>query len=299
MWIILAAMASIMSGFYDISKKKSLIGNEVLPVLFFSTLSGALVFLPLTLLSGFAPEMAHNHWWYSPSVSPKVHLLIFIKSCIVVVSWLLEYYAIKQLPLTLISTIRSSSPLWTMAGAVLIYSEALNGWQWGGFIATFIFYFLYSQTSKAEGLHFLKNKWVAFMVLSTVVGAISALYDKYLVHNYPRMTMQAFFFFYMVLLMLPILFHWYKTSENTKSFEWRNSIPAIGILLAIADYVYFLGISYPGALICIIIVVRKSSVVVPFAFGAMTNKEQNIRKKSLLLLGIIAGLAILILGSLF
>lgn len=299
MWILLAAMSSVLSGFYDIVKKKSLTGNEVLPVLFFGTLSGALVFLPISLISGFFPSMAHTHWWYIAPVSPKVHLLIFIKSSIVIVSWLLEYYAIKQLPLTLISTIRSSSPLWTMTGAILLYGEALNGWQWTGFIATFIFYFLYSQTSKADGFHFTKNKWVFFMVLSMMVGAVSALYDKYLVHHYPRMTMQAFFFYYMVLLLLPIIYRWYKKSGNVELFEWRRGIIWIGVTLAFADFVYFLGISYTGALIGIIIVVRRASVIVPFVFGAITDKEKNLRKKFLLLLGIISGLAVLILGSLF
>lgn len=51
MWVLLAFVSAALLGFYDTSKKYSLRGNDVIPVLFLNTLFCSAIFLPLILLS--------------------------------------------------------------------------------------------------------------------------------------------------------------------------------------------------------------------------------------------------------
>ncbi len=71
----------------------------------------------------------------------------------------------------------------------------------------------------------------------------------------------------------------------------------IGIFLALADFMYFKALSYEDSMISLIAVVRRSSVVVSFAWGALFLKEFNIKPKLLVLLGLLTGVVIIIMGT--
>ena len=47
MWVILSLISAFLLGFYDIFKKQTVVGNAIIPVLFYSTLISGLMFLPL------------------------------------------------------------------------------------------------------------------------------------------------------------------------------------------------------------------------------------------------------------
>jgi transporter family protein len=296
-WVLLGMVSAMLLGVYDIFKKLSLRDNAVLPVLFFSTLTSSLLFLPILLISQSHPELSGYFWFIKPQ-SITAHLHFFIKSVIVGSSWVLAYFAFKNLPLTIASPIRSSGPLWTLFGAILIFGETMNLWQWAGLIVTMVFYYLFSLSGKKEGISFRTNKWVLFMTLATVIGSISSLYDKYLVAHYDRVAMQCWFSIYMVPIMASLLlFVWIPNRKKYAPFQWRYTIILIGATLTIADFAYFWALSYPGSLIAIISTVRRSSVIVSFSLGAIILKEKNIRYKALVLLGILAGIGLIILGG--
>ncbi len=297
MWVILGIFSAFFLGIYDVLKKASLSRNAVLPVLFFASLSGALVFIPLLILSRTCPDCSHAIW-YIPKVAPSIHFLILVKSCIVLSSWTFAYYAFKYLPVTIASPIRTSAPLWTIAGAMLIFGERLSPLQWAGLVVCIVSYYLFSLAGKKEGIHFRKNKWVWFIVLATILGSVSSLYDKYLIRHYDRMAVQAYYSFYLVLVLIPVLLaFWYPYRHRYDPFQWRFTIPLIGITLAVADFMYFYSLSYDGSMISILSTLRRSSVIVSFLIGAVWFKENNLRLKFLILAGILAGLVLIVLGS--
>jgi bacterial/archaeal transporter family protein len=297
MWVVLGVISAFLLGVYDIFKKLSLKENAVLPVLFFSTLASACIFTPLLLLSHFNPGLEHNFWYIKPQ-SSTAHLHFMVKSVIVGSSWFLAYFAVKNLPITIVSPIRSSGPMWTLLGAILIFGEKMNLWQWAGLIVTIGFYYLFSLNGKKEGISFRSNKWVLFMTLATVIGSISSLYDKYLVAHFDRIAMQCWFSVYMVPITAALLlFIWLPNHKKYTPFEWRHTIVLIGATLTIADFMYFWALSYPDSLIAIISTVRRSSVIVSFTLGAIIFKEKNIKNKALILLGILAGIGLIILGN--
>lgn len=296
MWLILAIASAFFLGFYDIFKKLSLNQNAVLPTLFLSTVSASVVMLGFVVLSetGLIPE---QHLAYVPGLSWEGHLKMLLKTVIVLSSWICTYFALKHLPLTIFAPIRSTGPLWTTLGAFIFFAERLTPLQFVGGGLIFLFFFLFSTEGKLEGFSFRSNKYVWLMVLGTLLGSVSALYDRYLLREMEVMAVQAYFTFYQTLLLIPILgLLWYPQRAKSTPFNWRWTIPFIGIFLLIGDYLYFYSISLPESLISIISLVRRSNVLIVFVFGAIFYQEKNIPKKALYLVGILAGLILLVMG---
>ena len=299
MWAIWGILAAVLLGIYDIFKKTSLNNNAVIPVLLISIASGSLIFnIPLIAASYFFPETLQNLNLFVPSISAKEHLLILIKAVIVLSSWILAFFAVKHLPLTIVTPIRATAPLWTLLGALVIFSEQLNALQWLGLLITLTFFYLFSTTGKLEGINFRKNKWVFLIIAATLIGSASSLYDKFVVKAIDRLSVQTWSGIYQLLLMLPIFaFLWYPNRAKSTPFKWRISIPFIGIFLFLTDFIYFYAISYPDMLISVLSGIRRSGVIVPFVFGALFFKEKNIKQKSFYLAGIIIGVMLMVLGS--
>lgn len=298
MWILLAICSSMCLGIYDIFRKKSLENNAVLPVLFFSNLTGALIFLPFIALSFALPDITKGSIVHTPFSGFAVQKFIFLKSMIVVSSWICTFFAFKYLPLTIASPIRSTAPLWTLLGALTLFGERLSKLQWIGLVVSLIFFYLFSFAGRKEGFSFRSNKWVWLLILGTVLGACSALYDKYLIQRFDRMEVQAWFSVYQVVIMAPILLIlWYPRRKNSTPFIWRWEIMLIAVFLVVADFAYFYSLSIPGALISVISIVRRANVVISFSAGALMFKEKNVKTKSILLVGIMIGIVLMYLGT--
>lgn len=299
MWVILALFSAVLLGIYEVFKKLSVHKNAVIPVLFISTLTSSLIFLPLTVGSVFYPDFFSGIQLYIPEITLSAHGYIFLKSMLVVSSWILAFYAVKNLPITLVAPIRATGPIWTLIGAILIFSEHLNTNQWIGVIITLLFFYLLSTTGKSEGINFSTNKWVLFIVLATFLGAASGLYDKFLMRRIDRMAVQAWFSFYQVVIMLPILAvnRWRLPKGERTPFHWRWSIPLIGVFLVLADYLYFNSLSYEDSMISIVSALRRGGVVISFVVGAVVFHEKNIRRKAIFLAGILIGILLISLGS--
>ncbi len=298
MWVLLGIISSFFLGIYDLFKKTALANNAVMPVLFLASLTSALIFLPLILVSsGARPDQAEALWYVHP-VSGREHLLIFLKSLLVATSWVLSYFALRHLPITIVTPIRASSPLWTLVGALIIFGERLTPLQWLGITVTIVSYYLFSLAGGREGINFQKNKWVLFIFLATIAGAGSGLYDKFLISNIERMSVQAWFSIYLIpVLLIPTVIVWHQNRNKNIPFFWKPVIPLIGITLTLSDYSYFYALSFEDSLISILAVLRRSSVLISFTAGAFLFREINLTRKSLVLAGILIGVFFIILGS--
>jgi transporter family protein len=297
MWLFLAIFSSILLGIYDLFKKSSLKRNAFLPVLFLATSTGALIFLVLVTLSRTG-VLSDTSEIYVPIASYKAHAFFFTKAVIVGSSWFFAYMALSKLPITIVVPIRSTGPVWTVAGAFLIFHERFNAFQWAGIILAIISSYMFALAGKKEGISFRKNKWIFAIVVATLIGSVSSLFDKYLLQHYHRMAIQAWFSIYMVVVLLPfVMILWFPKREQPPVFKWRWTIPAIGITLSLADFLYFYALSYPDALLGIVSVIRRSSVIIAFTIGAIIFKEQNIKAKAIALTGILIGVILLIFST--
>lgn len=212
-------------------------------------------------------------------------------------SWVLAYQALKHLPITIVTPIRSAGPFFTFIGAIFIYNERPNCYQWIGFFLIIISVLLYSKIGKKEGIIFKKNKWIFAIIAATFLGASSGLYDKFLVQSLTLnpQTLQFWFCFYTVFILFLILsITWFPFSAKRKSFKWRWSIPAVGILLQTADYFYFKALQEPDALIMLLSAIKRSQILIAVVVGGVIFKEQNKRKKLVPLFGILLGVFLIL-----
>ncbi len=296
MWVALAFMSAALLGCYDFFKKVSLKDNAVLPVLFLNTLFSALLFLPFILLSGSGVIV--EGMLYVPSADLHTHLFLMLKAVIVLSSWICGYFAMKHLPITIVSPIQATRPVMVLLGALLIFGEQLNLYQWIGVSVAIVSFFLLGKSGKREGIDFRRNKWVAFVVAAAMLGAASALYDKFLMSFLQPMLVQSWFNIYQSVIMAAIvLLLWYPTRKKTTTFKWRTSILFISLFLGVADFCYFSALAEQGALIAVVSMIRRGSVLVSFAFGAIVLREKNLKSKVFDLLLILIGLFFLYLGS--
>ena len=300
MWIFLAFLSASLLGFYDVSKKQALANNSVLPVLMINTVVCACLFLPLIVVSGLG---------YS-SIVPlgnfREHLLVFCKAIIVLSSWVCGYYAMKHLPLTIVGPINATRPVMTLMGALAIYGEHLNVWQWIGVLLAIFSFFLLSRSGKKEGVTFTHNRWIFLLVLAAVLGAASGLYDKFLMApklqggaELNRFFVQGWYNVYQALMMTGVLLMiWLPLRKKGDCFQWRWSILLISFFLTAADMAYFYALSCSGAMIAVVSMVRRSSVIVSFFVGALVFKEKNLRSKAIDLFFVLLGMFCLLKGSL-
>jgi len=297
MWLLLGLFSAILLGFYDVTKKLALQNNAVIPVLFAATLISSILLLPLPILSHFYPiEMQHT-WFYVPPIDGRTHFFIFLKALLVLSSWIFGYFSFKHLPITIITPIEATRPLWTLIGAIAIFSEQLSPIQWVGVIVTLISFYIFSLTGKKEGLHFSHNKWIWFSIMASLLGAGSGLYDKFLMQHFNRVAVQSYYVFYQAIIMgIIVLLLWYPKRKETTPFQWRYAIIGISIFLTLADFLYFFALSNPSAMISLLTVVRRSGVVVSFSIGAILFREKNIVAKAICLLGVIVGTFLLLLS---
>jgi transporter family protein len=298
MWLFFAFVSAFLLGFYDVFKKKSLRDNAVLPVLFLNTIFSSVVFLPFILLSVYAPDALDGTLFHVPQAGWGVHKYIIVKSFIVLSSWICGYFGMKNLPLTIVGPVNAFHPVMVLIGAMFVFGERLNLYQWTGVTLAIVSVFMLSRSGKKEGIDFAHNKWIFFVALAAVLGAISGLYDKYLMARFNPILIQSWYTIYQVLLMCPILLLlWSPHRKQTTPFRWDWSIMLISLFLSTADFVYFYSLSLNGSMISIVSMIRRSSVIVSFSFGAMLFREKNLKSKAIDLLLILIGMIFLYLGS--
>lgn len=297
MWLILAFISAFLLGCYEVNKKISLDGNAVIPVLFFNTLISSLIFVPFIVVS-YTTGWLDNTLFYVPKVDFQTHVAVFIKAVIVLSSWIFGYFALKHLPITITGPIKATQPVVTLVGAMLIFGERLNLYQWIGVVLAISSFYMLSLSGKKEGIRFTHNKWILFTVFSILTGAASGLYDKYLMRNLDVMTVQVWFNVYQLIIMTPILFLlWYPRRKTTTPFRWEWNIILISVFLCIADWIYFYALTFPDAMISIVSMVRRSNVLVTFIAGWLFFREKNLKSKAFDLLLVLIGMIFLYFGS--
>ena len=304
MWLILAFVSATMLGFYDTSKKASLKENAVLPVLLLNTIFSTIIFSP------FLVDYIGGFGWFNGtfldtapfsgdfSSTTKAHLLVILKAFIVLSSWICGYFGLKHLPLTIVGPINATRPVLVLVGAMLIFGERLNTYQWIGVLLAIASIFLMSRAGKKENIDFKSNKWIWCVGLATLMGVISGLYDKFIMKSLNPMFVQSWFNFYQMIIMTAICgLLWYPKRHQTTPFQWRWTIPLISIFICIGDFAYFTSLNDPDSLISVVSLVRRSSVIISFACAVIFFKERNLKAKLLDLVLLLTGMAFIWIGT--
>ena len=280
MWLTVSLLSALFLGLNEVAKKSALNSNAVIPVLAVSIWISALLFLPLQISSMAAPTWIRESAFYIPPVSAEAHWGIVLKAVIVLGSWIFGFFATKHLPLTISASIKATRPAFVVLGALAALSRL----------------------DKRDGRDDResprrKTLWLWFLIASTLLGAASALWDKFLIARYDRLAVQAYTCYYQSLMMIAIVMTmWYPSRKRSTPFRWRWSIFLTAVLLTAADFLYFYALSDPQALLSVVSTIRRSGVVVTFVAGALMFRERQIGTKAALLAVVLAGVALLYFG---
>lgn len=298
-WILLTLASAVLLGLYDFVKKLSLKDNAVPIVLLASVCVAASLWTPLIIWSHLSPHSFPTSLLLVRPLESQGHFLLAAKSLLVGTSWSLAFAALKHLPLSIAGPIRSTSPLWTIVIAVMFFAERPQPGQWVGVIVILLSFYAFSLVGMREGIRFHRDRWVLCMLAATVLGAISSIYDKYLLQTVALdvATVQAWFSVYLVPVMLPWALQWAWKDRKRTPFRWKPTIPLIAIALLLADFCYFSAIDQPGALIAVISPVRRTSLIIPFAIGILFFGERNGKAKGMCVLGLLLGVFLISLSS--
>lgn len=298
MWVFLAFLSAALLGLYDVSKKAALKDNAVLPVLLMTTGISTLLFLPFIISSQFSLGWFQGTMFDIPKGSPHEHCLVIIKAVIVLASWIFGYFGIKHIPLSIYGPISATRPVIVLIGAMLVFGEKLNAMQWIGVVIALVSIYLLSLSSKKEGIDFVKNHWIIFAALATIFGAVSGLYDKFIMQRVDRIFVQSWFNLYMTALMVVIVaLLWFPQRKKSTPLYWNWAIPLISLFVSLADFAYFYSLTFEGAMISIISMIRRGSVLVSFTCAAIVFHEKNLKAKAFDLILILVGMLFLFLGS--
>lgn len=298
MWVILAFVSALCLGGYDISKKIALRDQRVVDVLTLSILiSSTILSIPL-ILSRLCPEMMTDTPFYVPRLDAQAHLFTLLKSCIVLSSWIFAYISLKHLPLSVVSPMQATRPMWTLIGALLIFGERLNPWQWAGVVLAIGSIFVFSFRKSANHALATDRRYYIFLALAILIGACSGLYDKFMMRRYDHNAVQVYYTFYQAVMMLIVWVIEHRPKGKTRAHVSLLPIILISVFLVISDNVYMLALRDPDSLIAVVSTIRRGGAVIGFAYGLLVLHEQEPWKKAACMAGILAGLICLALGSL-
>lgn len=296
-WIAASLLSAFFLGIYELCTKHAVQRNAVMPVLFFSTLTGGIVWGALLIVDAVRPGILPPSLVTDPLTLTQ-HLQLALKSAIVAASWIFTYFALKHLPLSIGSPIRATSPLFTLFGAVFLLRERPTALETLGVVTTLASFIGLSFAGKKEGVEFHRNKWIGFIMAGTLFGATSSLYDKYLLGraHFSVPTVQAWFSIYLFVFFTPFAIGWQRRWWDRNEFHWRWSIPFIALSLLVADYIYFGALRNPASLVSIVMSLRRGSTLVGFAGGLLLFHEPNGLKKLPAVIGILVGIALTVMG---
>ena len=221
-WILASLVAALFLGLYELCTKHAVRENAVVPVLFLGCVCSAAVWTGLMVFAALRPGALPAALTTTP-LGWLGHVQLAGKSALVASSWMFTYFAMKHLPVSITSPIRATGPIWTIAGALVVLAERPSPLEWAGIATTLVSFVGLSFAGRGEGIRFHRDRSIAYMIAGTLLGAVSALYDKYLLGaaGFSVPTVQAWFSVYLAVFFLPLAIGWWRRWWPRNDFHWR------------------------------------------------------------------------------
>ena len=279
MYIFLVLLSAIFLGCYEIFKKVGLKKSSVYEVLFLYCLCGfilSLMFIKDALDVSFVGIG-----------------LLFIKSCIIVVNWILVMKAMEKLDVGVTTPFGLFTSILVMILSYFIYDEKITLIHLGSMFFIGLGIFLVTKIDSSENRnkgHFLSY---VYLILGTSLGAISSLLDKYLI-DYKGLDFKSilFWFFLFNSLIYGVIYYVKEKKIDIKKIRDNYWVLFIAISIFLADVTYYLSIGCDNAQLSLISILRKLSIVVATILASVFLKEKNLLKKIGILFLMLIGVAL-------
>lgn len=282
MWIYLSLISALLLGVYDVTKKKALNNNNVMWVLFSVSMFSTVLLGPFFTTTGNSRDI----------------LILAPKAVLVTFSWISGLIGMKLLPLTIAGPMKASRPMFVILFSMLLFNERLSAMQWAGVCTVLAALFMLSRSSRKEGIVFTKSSGVLWMAVSILSGVFSAIYDKHVISNLHLgpMFVQCWTNVWITVFMGIVLGVQILVRKNDAlmRFKWDWGLVLTAVLIVTSDAAYFFALAQDGAMLSIISLLRRCSVIVTFALSAFVFKETNLRSKAIDLAMMLCGITILV-----
>lgn len=296
MWVTCAFLSAFLIGLQDIARKQAVKENPVFLILLLNLFFCSIFLLPFILSAQAGLGWFSGTWFDIGRGGLYQHWLVLIKALIVLASWACLYFSLKYLPITLTAPIHATYPILTLIGAMIIFGERLNGLQGLGIAVSVFSLFLLKRSGAKEGIFFARNKWIWLLGVSALLSAASGLYDKFLMQHVHFLFVQSWYTVYQFIFMAVVILAW-KGRDFFKKLHWNNAIIWVSIFMVTSEFFYLYSLRDPEAMISIVSMIRRSSVLVTFVGGAWWFGEKNLRSKAVDLVFVLIGMILLGLGS--
>lgn len=282
-WLWMVIISGILLGFWDITKKQAFKKNSIVSVLAFYSLF-CFIFVSFEFSNAI-------------NLTGDKILVIFIKTIIIFLSWVLGFTAIKHLPISIVTPFDTVNPLFTIIFGIVILGESLGLLQGVGILIMLVSYYFIGKVGSKEITNVFKNKYFYFMIGSAILSAVSAIIDKIALRSINPGQMQFWFCLFMSIFNMAVLLYTKLKSENKISIKLDYNIPLMSLLLIIADRIYFNAVNIPSSQISVIIPLRKISIFISVIVGGLIFKEENLKQKFWCICLLILGIALVFAGK--
>lgn len=288
-WILCTLFYGLAKGGREICKKKALMRNEVMEVLFFHTLLSFLFVVPEVRNAGGLPV--------------GTYLLIALKSFVIFVAWMCSFNAIKRLPISLMGILELSRVLFATLLGVVFLKETMGANQIAGLIFVSIGLLILPlpniiQSKKTGTKVDTENVKIIFVVIALVscmLNAVSSTMDKYLMSTELTSGQLQFWYMFFMVVYYSIYVLVKRIKINWKSLLKNYWIWILSVLFVLADRALFIANADPDSKVTIMTLIKQSCCVVSIVGGKLIFKEKNILFKLFCAGIIVAGILLTVL----
>lgn len=278
-WVLLTLVYGLLKGAREIVKKESLKKNSVVEVLFFYTLFGFVLCIPASR------DIASVDTQYLP--------LVFLKSFVIFIAWILSFKAIKSLPISLYGILDLSRVLFATVLGVIVMHETIGLKQGVGLILVIIGLLLLKRRQSDENED-IKPIVVVLALTSCMLNAVSGLLDKILTQYISASQLQFYYMLFLTLLYLTYLI--VDSSEvNIKGAVKNYWILILAIMFIIADKALFIANANPESKITVMTLIKQSGCIITILAGKFIYKEKNMLHKFICAAIVIAGIIVAVI----
>ncbi|MBN1175823.1 EamA family transporter [Candidatus Woesearchaeota archaeon] len=286
-WVLFALLSAMFFSLRDILSKHMLKRHDSIVILFNAA------FL-VTLLTAI---IFYNS--ISFVLPGKILGVLFVKSVLVALGWYFLLEAYKHLDISTAAPLLNLSSIILLVLGIVFLGETLDGLQVVGFIVLILGAYaleLKSLNNFWEPISLFKQKSVIFIFLSLLSLSFSAVLDKIL--SWQILPQTIIFYNGFVIALIAFIVILAKRDIPDFVSVLRESpwhVLFMGVANILSDVTYFLAVVTPGALITLIIPLKRLSTVFTTMAGGHLFKEERIFYKGVISLFMVGGVLLLVL----
>lgn len=283
-WFFIALLSAVLSAFAAITQKKVLFNRGALEFSFLLSVANLVLSIPFF----FAINYSHLN-----SVNMTV---LFVKSVIGVGAFLCVMIALKNLNISNALPLLALTPGFVAVFAFFILGESLKSTEVIGLALLVIGTYVLESKSLRDILFpysvFVKSKYHRYILLALLLFTASSIMDKLLLIrlNLTPIALTAIQHLYFAILFAAVyLFYAYKTKLPKIILKGKDIWWIILISVITIGYRFTQIVAVSMASVALVLAVKRTSVFWATIIGGKIFNEENLLKKTLAVVFIVAG----------